>query len=136
MQVNKSPIQNCQELIESEGIKTSYFQSTEQIDMLRCFHSSSDKYKADKDYSIFEIASLTRILAQRSGVISPKLRLDIAKDSRSEICYILDWNQKHKKIIIFQFTDISKCTEKNLNLIFNDKKALDTDYIDRQVQDE
>ena len=119
------------ELIAKQGIKASYFHMLGADDLLECFHSSADAYLTDGQYSLFEIPSLARILAQKAGVLTPTLRNDIAEKSNSELCCVLEWTPTSKRLITFQFEDIAKSSDVDLISLFSNRKELENSFLNK-----
>lgn len=131
MSIDRTDIQKSFKLIEQEGIKVSYFHTLGSSDLLECFHSESPKYTTDYQYSLFEIPSLARILAQKADVLTPVLRLSIAINSQSELCCVLEWTPKIKRVMTFQFSPTNQYSEKNLALIFKDRRELESVFFSK-----
>ncbi len=128
MNTEISDIQNKIQPLLNQGIAVSYFQVIGEQDTLKCFHSHSKSYQTGQSYTLFEIPSLLRLLAQKNKVIPPKMRISLSKSGDNEICFIVDWSPLIKRVITFQFSDTAIYSKQTLEDVFKNKDGLLTDY--------
>ena len=88
-------------------VEVAIFFSPSEEDNYFCLFSNSKKYKGQKQYPLYDLSPLMRTLCEKSHIVSQTLLDELYEGNNSdEICFILDWNDHMRKVIIFDLSKI------------------------------
>ncbi|MBT3583353.1 MAG: hypothetical protein HN509_00490 [Halobacteriovoraceae bacterium] len=113
--------ENIQEILKQsiDPLKVSLlFNSNEYQDFL-CFHSSSSIYEVGKEYNLYDLKGLLRVLCLKRAILNEELLKNLYKRNLDEICLILEWNDHARKIMLIQTADLNHFDEELFANTFN-----------------
>ncbi|MFT6070221.1 MAG: hypothetical protein ACJAT2_001784 [Bacteriovoracaceae bacterium] len=111
-------------------MKFTFFHSEDATNDYQKIYSNMDNYQ-DKDlWDLYSIPSLVRVLTLKNQILSEECLEEFYKDSAEEVCFVLEWTPKTRKIIVFNteqasvfdqetFIESINVEQENLKKLFN-----------------
>jgi len=100
-----------------------FYYTDEEFKDFTCIFSNDPKCQQQKPISIYETPSILRTLALKSEIFSLSLREKMYANSDPELCYILEWNDQIRKIILFNFAYLTAFDEDSFVSCLAEKRS-------------
>lgn len=108
----------------------SFFHSEDATNDYQKVFSNMDSYQDSDLWDLYSIPSLVRVLTLKNQILSEECLEEFYKDSTTEVCFVLEWSQKTRKIIVFDtqkasvfdqetFLEAIDLEQENLKKLFN-----------------
>lgn len=106
-----------------------FYNEDSSKDFLKVF-SNIEKYQNQDNWDIYSIPSLIRVLTLKNQIVSEDCLETFYKEPATEVCFVLDWGVKGRKIIVFNtarakvfdqevFIESMNSEQDNLKKLFN-----------------
>ena len=90
-----------------------------------CLYSTSPLYESGKSHLLYDIKPLLRVLCLKRKLFSQKLEQDIYQSELQELCFILEWQDHARKILVFDLRDLDHFEDEEfLKIINNENEKL------------
>ncbi len=111
-------------------LNVTMFLSQGDKEPFRCLYAKDSGFTVGKKYSLYDIRPLFRFLMEKTNSMNKDIANQIWSDEeREDVCYVLEWDDHARKIIIFhtgdslhfdkyQFSEIIKKSAPQINHIF------------------
>ncbi len=104
-------------------IKLSYFESIDQNLNIKCLLNYDGNYEENKVYGPYEIKPILRVLLIKSKIIDEKSISEIFKTDTTEVCLVLQFDQKIQKFLIINLENLDYFKDKQLSKILSKKTS-------------
>lgn len=110
-------------------LQVSIFFAESEYANLKCLHSTNGAYQLHQTLSIYDVPSLLRVLSQKADILQETLVEEIYEEESEFLCYVLEWSDHARKIILFnlenaeifeqeEFTNILRTKQENIREIY------------------
>jgi hypothetical protein len=108
----------------------TFFHSEDTLNDYQKVYSNMEAYQEKEQWDLYSIPSLVRVLTLKNQLLSDKCLEDFYNDSTTEVCFVLEWSPKTRKIIVFDtqrasvfdqeaFIDSINAEQESLKKLFN-----------------
>lgn len=108
----------------------TFFHSEDAMNDYQKVYSNMDSYQGKDQWDLYSIPSLVRVLTLKNQILSEECLEEFYQDSTSEVCFVLEWSPKTRKIIVFDtlkasifdqetFIEAINLEQDNLKKLFN-----------------
>lgn len=107
--------------------EVSFLFSRGENQEFNCLNSNNNPYFKETNYSLYDLNSLVRILLKKQESLEGSMRKEYWEGKSSdEICFVLEWNDFARKVIVFH-TDQTKYFHKDeLKELLENKNLLNS----------
>jgi hypothetical protein len=99
----------------------SIFASTSEHQDYKCLFSNNKVYNQKTLYTVYDIPPLLRLLLTKNEVLSEKDLLGLYENTHHQVCFIQEWNDHVKKVIIFNLDELTYFDEEKFNEILENQ---------------
>ena len=104
-------------------LKLSYFESIDQHLNIKCLLNFDGSYEENQVYGPYDIKPILRVLLIKSRIIDEKSISEIFKADITEVCLVLNVDQKAQKFLIINLEDLDYFKDKQLSKILSKNKS-------------
>lgn len=106
------------------------FYNDNKGDDYQCIFTNFDRYEGEKEYDLYSIPSLIRVLTLKNQIVADGALNQVYKEPAKEAAFVLEWGSNGRKVMIFNterpkifdqdlFVESVTHEQENLKKLFN-----------------